>query len=85
MKKLKRDTRHAMVAGVIAGFAEYFVVDVTVLRVLFIAALLITGFFPLGLAYIIAIFIMPIDLPAHAGEPVIHVYAEEKSTSNPGA
>lgn len=72
MKTLKRIPQKAMIAGVIAGFAEYFVVDVTVLRVLFVGALLVTGFFPLGLAYIIAIFIMPI------AEPVIHVYAEEK-------
>ncbi len=68
-----------MVAGVIAGFAEYFAIDVTVLRVLFIAALLITGFFPLGLAYIIAIFIMPIN------EPIIHVHADEKSQNNTSA
>lgn len=67
-----------MIAGVIAGFADYFVVDVTVLRVLFVAAVLVTGFFPLGLAYIIAIFIMPTD------EPVIHVHQEEKH-ENPGA
>ncbi len=88
MKTLKRIPRNAMIAGVIAGFADYFVIDVTVLRVLFVAALLITGFFPLGLAYIIAIFIMPIDQPdmsAHAGqsgEPVIHVHADEKSQNS---
>lgn len=74
-----------MIAGVIAGFADYFVIDVTVLRVLFVAALLITGFFPLGLAYIIAIFIMPIHLSSKAGEPVIHVHFDEKSQATPGA
>lgn len=56
-----------MVAGVIAGFADYFAVDVTLLRVLFIAALLVTGFFPLGLAYIIAILIMPVEEPVIPG------------------
>lgn len=74
-----------MIAGVIAGFADYFVIDVTVLRVLFLAALLVTGFFPLGLAYILAIFIMPIDRVIQAGEPVIHVHADEKSQQNPAA
>lgn len=69
MKKLTRNTRKAMVAGVIAGFADYFAIDVTMLRVIFIAALLITGFFPLGLAYIIAIFIMPIDAPIIHEQP----------------
>ena len=78
MKKLNRIPRKAMIAGVLAGFGEYLMIDVTVLRVLFVAALLITGFFPLGLAYIIAIFIMPVD------EPVIHVHQEEKH-ENPGA
>lgn len=78
MRKLKRIPKEGMVAGVLAGFAEYFVVDVTVLRVLFVAAVLVTGFFPLGLAYVIAIFIMPIE------NPVIHVHADEKS-QNPGA
>lgn len=72
MKTLKRIPQKAMIAGIMAGFAEYFAIDVTVLRVLFVAALLVTGFFPLGLAYIIAIFIMPIDQPTQAGEPVIH-------------
>ncbi len=70
MKKLNRIPSKAMVAGVIAGFAEYLVIDVTVLRVLFIAALLVTGFFPLGLAYILAILIMPID------GPIIHEHRE---------
>lgn len=73
MKKLKRIPRQAMIAGVIAGFADYFAIDVTVLRVLFIAALLITGFFPLGLAYILAIFIMPVD------EPIIHEHTDASS------
>lgn len=72
MKRLRRIPREAMIAGVLAGFAEYFVIDVTVIRALFIAALLVTGFFPLGLAYIIVIFIMPIE------EPVIHQHAEPK-------
>ncbi len=85
MKELKRNPQKAMIAGVIAGFAEYFVIDVTVLRVLFVAALLITGFFPLGLAYIIAIFIMPIDMHSQTGDPVIHVHADEKSQTTTGA
>lgn len=70
MKKLRRIPEKAMIAGVLAGFAEYLVIDVTVIRVLFIAALLVTGFFPLGLAYIIVIFIMPVQ------SPVVHEHKE---------
>ena len=79
-KQLKRVPQKAMIAGVIAGFAEYLAIDVTLLRVIFVAGLLITGFFPLGLAYIIAIFLMPIDLPAQAGDPVIHEHKESATT-----
>ena len=64
-----------MVAGVIAGFAEYFVVDVTMLRVLFVLFVLVTGFFPGVVAYIVAVFIMPIE------HMVMH---EVKSEPQPG-
>jgi len=70
MKVLKRVPRKGNVAGVLAGFAEYFEIDVTLLRVLFVLFVLVTGFFPGVLAYIIAIFIMPVD------EPVIHEHTE---------
>ncbi|TSC61810.1 MAG: Phage shock protein C, PspC [Parcubacteria group bacterium Athens0416_74] len=66
MKTLKRIPQKGIVAGVIAGFAEYFLVDVTVLRVLFVFFVLCTGFFPGVIGYFIAILIMPVQ------EPVIH-------------
>ena len=70
-KQLKRIPSKAMIAGVIAGFAEYFVIDVTVLRILFVLFVFVTGFFPGVFAYIIAAIIMPVD------EPVIHEHKEE--------
>lgn len=73
MKRLTRIPSKGVIAGVIAGFAEYFAIEVTVLRVAFIVALLMTGFIPLGLAYIIAIFIMPIE------GPIIHEHKEAPS------
>lgn len=71
MKTLKRIPQKGIVAGVIAGFAEYFAVDVTVLRVLFIFFVLCTGFFPGVIGYFIAILIMPVQ------ESVIHEHKEE--------
>lgn len=59
-KKLYRYVEGRIFAGVLMGFAKYFSVDVTMLRVLFVLLVLITGFFPGIVAYIIAIFIMPI-------------------------
>ena len=61
MKKLERYPTEGTIAGVLAGFGHYFLVDVTVLRVLFVLLVLCTGFFPGVLAYIIAILIMPVQ------------------------
>ena len=70
MKKLFRIPRKGVTGGVIAGFSDYFSVDVTLLRVIFVFFVLVTGFFPGVLGYIIALIIMPID------EPVVHVHTE---------
>ena len=75
MKKLYRLPTKGTVAGVIAGFSEYFQVDVTGLRVLFIFFVLVTGFFPGVLGYIVAIFVMPVEAP------VIHENKEEHAQS----
>lgn len=47
-------------AGVCAGLAKYLDVDVTLIRVLVVLAFFCTGGLVL-LAYIVAIFIMPVD------------------------
>lgn len=58
-KKLKRKLSNKMIAGVCSGIAEYFQVDVTVVRV---AWAIFTCFYGAGiLAYILCLFIMPTD------------------------
>ncbi|SDK04686.1 PspC domain-containing protein [Sediminibacillus albus] len=57
--KLLRSRSDRKLAGVIGGLAEYFDMDATLLRLLYIVIFIFTGFFPLGILYIIAIFIMP--------------------------
>ncbi len=58
-KKLVRIPKEKIVAGIIAGLADYFNIDRTLLRLIFIFVVLITGFFPMVLLYIIGYFIMP--------------------------
>lgn len=58
-KKLKRDEEKAVVSGVLAGLAEYFNQDPVLFRVLAIAFLILTGFFPGILLYIAAWIVMP--------------------------
>ncbi|MFH1426522.1 MAG: PspC domain-containing protein [Candidatus Kerfeldbacteria bacterium] len=56
-KQLKIST-NKMVCGVLGGFAEYMDIDVTLLRVLYAAFLVLTGVFPGVVMYFIACIIM---------------------------
>ena len=57
-KKLRR-SENRMLGGVIAGLAEYFDVDVTMLRVCFVLLSPFTAAFPGLLVYIILLLLMP--------------------------
>lgn len=70
-RKLRRAPRTGMLAGVIGGVGEYFSVDVTLLRVIFIFVTLLTGVFPGVIGYFLAALIMPTDAP------VIHEHTED--------
>jgi phage shock protein C len=67
-KKLYRDEYHKKIAGVCAGLADYFNVDVTLIRVLFVLTLVLKGDYkvppsPFGST-------PPFDMPAqNPGEP----------------
>jgi phage shock protein C len=71
-KRLVRPRANRKIAGVCAGFAEYFDLDVTLVRVVWlIAALIPIGVFLVG--YVIAWMVMPEEpymLAAPAGQPV---------------
>ncbi|MBR6400923.1 MAG: PspC domain-containing protein [Firmicutes bacterium] len=60
MKKLYR-SKDAMIGGVCAGIAEYLGIDKTVVRVGYAILTLITGGVLGILAYIICMFVMPLD------------------------
>lgn len=59
MKKLVRLRHDRMIAGVLSGLAAYMNMDATVVRLLFVALLLITGIMPFALLYALAVFIIP--------------------------
>ncbi len=68
--RLSRPINDKKLGGVCAGFARYFGVDVTLMRILWLAVAIVTG--GLGvLIYIAAWIIMPRDEPARVGEPVV--------------
>ncbi len=58
-KKLYRSLSQKMLGGVCGGFAEYFNVDVSLVRIIFIGACLFTAVFPMLLFYLIAWIVIP--------------------------
>jgi phage shock protein C len=60
---LSRPVDRKKIAGVCAGFARYFAMDVTLMRILWIALTIVTGGLGL-LVYLGAWILMPKDYPA---------------------
>ena len=58
-KKLYRSTTDKMLSGVCAGFADYFAVDSTLIRIGTVILFFATGVFPILIAYIACAAIMP--------------------------
>lgn len=63
-KKLYRSRADKRIAGVCGGFAEYFNVDATIIRLGFVFVSICTGIFPGIIAYLFAIIIVP-EKPAN--------------------
>lgn len=57
-----------MWAGVLGGFAEYFEVDPTFIRGVYIILDIVTGFIPLLIAYFILAVIMPTEKEVKNGK-----------------
>lgn len=70
-KKLERDRENQLVAGVLAGMANYFEKDPTLFRLLAIVFLIFTGIFPGLLIYIVAWIIMPLQKIKEADYEVV--------------
>jgi phage shock protein C len=60
-RRLYRLTYDKQIGGVCAGIAKYLDLDVTLIRVLVVAAAICTGVLPGVLAYFLAMIIMPKD------------------------
>jgi len=58
-KKLYRSRTERMISGVCGGIGEYFHIDATVVRVGFVLLLLVTGFFPMLIFYLIMLVLVP--------------------------
>lgn len=59
IKRLYRSKKDRMLSGVCGGIAEYFEIDSTLVRLLWILVTALTGVLPGVIAYIIAIIVIP--------------------------
>ncbi len=62
-KRLYRSTNQKMLAGVCGGLAEYFDVDVSIIRLLTVGLALVTAVLPMFFFYIIAWIVIPQGQP----------------------
>ncbi len=62
-KSLRRSLNKRMIAGVCGGLAEYFDLDVSLMRLIFVAVALLTALIPLLIFYIVAWIIIPVETP----------------------
>ena len=60
-KKLRRSRDNQMIAGVCAGLADYFSIDITLARVGYVLLSIFSAGFPGILVYIILWAVMPIE------------------------
>ncbi|MFH0856314.1 MAG: PspC domain-containing protein [bacterium] len=59
MKKLYRNKKNRIWMGVIGGLGEYFNIDPTILRLIWVLVTVFTGIFPCIIIYIAAAIIIP--------------------------
>jgi phage shock protein PspC (stress-responsive transcriptional regulator) len=88
VKKLYRSNSDRMIAGICGGLGEYFAVDATLVRLIFVIGA-IFSFSALFWVYIIMLIVVPeepvasqavVDAPASAPEPVVEEPTPEETS-----
>jgi len=60
-KRLFRSVDHKMLGGVCAGLADYFDIDVSLVRLAFVGIAILSALFPMFIFYIIAWLVIPVE------------------------
>jgi phage shock protein PspC (stress-responsive transcriptional regulator) len=61
MKKLRRSTNQRVIGGVSSGIGAYLGVDTVVVRLVLLTLLIVTGFVPVGILYLAAVVLVPLE------------------------
>jgi phage shock protein C len=67
-KKLHRSLTRRMLGGVCGGLGEYFEIDVSLVRLIFVGLALVTALIPMLIFYLIAWVIIPVEPAAETKE-----------------
>ncbi len=76
-KKLYRSRTVRTIAGVCGGFEDYFNIDVTIIRLVWVAVTIASGIFPGVIAYVAAALIIP-EEPIAEPSPDYTVHKDEE-------
>ncbi|MBM3924972.1 MAG: PspC domain-containing protein [SAR202 cluster bacterium] len=60
-RRLHKSSTQKMLFGVLGGLAEYLGSDPTLVRVIFVLVMILTGFMPAVLVYLLAAILVPQD------------------------
>ena len=60
-KQLYRSRTKKMIAGVCGGLADYFDIDISLVRLIFVGISLVTAIIPMLIFYVIAWIILPVE------------------------
>lgn len=60
-QKLYRSRSKKMIAGVCGGLADYFDIDISLVRLIFVGIALVTAIVPMMIFYLIAWIILPVE------------------------
>lgn len=67
-KKLVRLENQKMIGGVCAGLADHMDLDISLVRILFVAVAFITAILPMMIFYIIAWIVIPVGKPVEGAK-----------------
>lgn len=76
-KKLTRSRSQRVIAGVMGGLGEFFVVDPTLLRLGYLILTVFTGFIPGIVGYVLAVIIVPAGTLITPSAPVTQEKADD--------
>ena len=79
MRKLYRSRSNKKIAGVLGGLGDYWKIDPTIVRLIFLVIFFLTAIFPFLIVYIIAAIVIPIEPASRKQKKYKRLYRSKKN------